>query len=120
MVDERVGHILRPNMAKSVACAPHKRPKLCPRQEAVVNTIYFLLAVAAASTAIFALMMRADKRRGTSSDSGSSDPGVSSTNDGWVASWFGPTHSSDISGSWDSGGWSGGDSGGGAGGGSND
>jgi hypothetical protein len=82
-----------------------------------VQTIYFILAVAVVSTIIFALSTRADRGRRASSDGGSSDPGVSSTNDGWVASWFGPTHSSDISGSWDSGGsWSGGDSGGGGGG----
>jgi hypothetical protein len=54
-----------------------------------VNTIYFLLAVAATSAAIFSLMMRADRinRRRGSSDGGSSDPSV---NDSSVASWFGP------------------------------
>ena len=85
-----------------------------------MQTIYFILAVAVVSTIIFALSTRADRGRRGTSDGGLSDPGVSSTNDGWVASWFGPTHSSDISGSWDSGGgWSGGDSGG-VGGGSSD
>ena len=84
-----------------------------------MQTIYFILAVAVVSTIIFMLSMRADRGRRASSDGGSSDPGTS-TNDGWVASWFGPTHSSDISGSWDGGGGSGGDSGGGVGGGSSD
>jgi hypothetical protein len=100
---------------------------LCPAQSIelfwspAVQTLYFIVAVAVVSSIIFALSMRADRGRRGSSDGGSSDPGVSSTNDGWVASRFGPTHSSDISGSWDSGGgWSGGDSGGGAGGGSSD
>jgi hypothetical protein len=79
-----------------------------------VQTIYFILAVAVVSTIIFALSTRADRARRASSDGGSSDPGVSATNDGWVASWFGPTHSSDITGSWDgSSSWSGGDIGGG-------
>ena len=54
-----------------------------------MDTIYFLLAVAATSAAIFALMMRADRinRRRGSSDVGSSDPSV---NDSSLASWFGP------------------------------
>jgi len=54
-----------------------------------MDTIYFLLAVAATSGAIFALMMRADrvKRGRRSSDGGSSDPSV---NDSAVRSWFGP------------------------------
>jgi hypothetical protein len=54
-----------------------------------MDTIYFLLAVAATSAAIFALMMRADriKRRRGSSDGGASD---SSVNDSAVRSWFGP------------------------------
>jgi hypothetical protein len=54
-----------------------------------MDTIYFVLAVAATSTAIFALTMRADRinRRRGSSDGGSSAP---STNDSAVASWFGP------------------------------
>jgi hypothetical protein len=54
-----------------------------------MDTIYFLLAVAATSGAIFALMMRADRvNRGRgSSDGGSSDP---SANDSAVRSWFGP------------------------------
>jgi hypothetical protein len=54
-----------------------------------VQTIYFILAVAATSTVIFALMMRADRinRRRGSSDGGSSDPSI---NDSSVASWFGP------------------------------
>lgn len=86
-----------------------------------MQTLYFILAVAVVSTIIFALPTRAERGYRAPSDGGSSDPGVSSTNDGWVASWFGPTHSSDISGSSDSGsGWSGGDSGRGVGGGSND
>jgi hypothetical protein len=43
---------------------------------AVMDAIYFLLAVAATSTVIFALMMRADRinRRRGSSDGGSSTP----------------------------------------------
>jgi hypothetical protein len=55
----------------------------------VMDTIYFLLAVAVTSAAIFALMMRADSinRRRGSSDGSSSDP---SLNDSSVASWFGP------------------------------
>jgi hypothetical protein len=82
-----------------------------------VQTLYFILAVAVVSTIIFALSMRTNRGRRALSDGGSSDPGTSSTNDGWVASWFGPTHSSDISGNWDSGSsWSGGDVGGGGGG----
>ena len=90
-----------------------------------MDTIYFLLAVGLVSTIIFVLTARADRGRRGSSDGGSYDGGTSSTNDGWVASWFGPTHSADISGGWDSGGgWSGGDSGGadagGGGGGSSD
>jgi hypothetical protein len=54
-----------------------------------MDTIYFLLAVAATSAAHFALMMRADRisRRRGSSDGGSSDPSI---NDRSVASWFGP------------------------------
>ena len=54
-----------------------------------MDTIYFLLAVAATSGAIFALMMRADRaKRGCgSSDGGLSDP---SANDSAVRSWFGP------------------------------
>ena len=54
-----------------------------------MDTIYFLLAVAVTSAAIFALMMRADRinRRRGSSDGGSSDPSI---NDSSVASWFGP------------------------------
>ncbi len=54
-----------------------------------MDTIYFLLAVAATSAAIFALMMRADrvKRRRGSADGGSSDPSIT---DSSVASWFGP------------------------------
>jgi len=88
-----------------------------------MDTIYFLLAVATTSAVIFALMTRADRanRRGASSDSGSYDPGVSATTDGWTASWFGSNHfgpSTDLFGSPDSGGgWSGGDSGGGGSGG---
>ena len=98
-----------------------------------MNTIYFLLAVAATSSVIFALTTRADRisdrisRRRASSD-GSYDPGVSSSGDGWSAAgwWFGAhsTQFTDTSGSSDSGGsWSGGDSGGsdgGSGGGSSD
>jgi hypothetical protein len=88
-----------------------------------MDTIYFLLAVGATSAAIFALMVRSDRRRAPS-DSGSSDPGISSTGDGWTTSWFGSNHfgpSTDLFGSSDSGGgWSGGDSGGGVGGGSSD
>jgi hypothetical protein len=59
------------------------------RREAIVDVIYFLLAVGAVSAAIFALMMRADgiNRRRGSSDGGSSDPSV---NDSAVRSWFGP------------------------------
>jgi hypothetical protein len=52
-----------------------------------MDTIYFVLAVAATSGAIFALMMRADRinrRRG------SSDGADSSVNDSAVRSWFGP------------------------------
>ena len=58
-----------------------------------MDTIYFLLAVAVTSAAIFALMMRADRisdrivRRRGSSDGGSSDR---SLNDSAVRSWFGP------------------------------
>ena len=55
---------------------------------AVVDVIYFLLAVSATSAVIFALMMRADRinrRRG--SDGGASDPSI---NDSSLASWFGP------------------------------
>jgi hypothetical protein len=54
-----------------------------------VQTIYFILAVAATSTVIFALMMRADRinRRRGLSDGVSSDPSI---NDSSVASWFGP------------------------------
>jgi hypothetical protein len=55
-----------------------------------VNTIYFLLAVSAVSAAIFALSMRADRGRRASSHRGSYDPGVSSSSDSSVASWFGP------------------------------
>jgi hypothetical protein len=74
-----------------------------------MQTVYFILAVAIVSSVIFALMTRADRisdriiRRRASSDG---DPGVS-TNDGWTASWFGPTHSSDISGRWDNDAWRG-------------
>lgn len=73
----------------------------------MADTIYFFLAVGVTSAVIFWLAMRADRisdrvSRRRASDVGSYDAGVSSTNDGWVASWFGPTHSSDISGSWDS------------------
>ena len=53
-----------------------------------MDTVYFLLAVAATSAVIFALMMRSDRisrRRG--SDGGSSDASV---NDSAVRSWFGP------------------------------
>ena len=70
---------------------------LCPAQSmisdsegaAVMDTIYFLLAVAATSAVIFALMMRADRisRRRGSSDGGASDPSI---NDSSAASWFGP------------------------------
>ena len=54
-----------------------------------MDTIYFLLAVAATSTVIFMLMMRADRinRRRGPSDSSASD---SSVNDSAVRSWFGP------------------------------
>ena len=88
-----------------------------------MQTIYFVLAVAAVSAIIFALTTRADRisdrisRRRASSD-GSYDPGLSSGSDGWsAASWWFGNHSSqftDTSGSWDSGGgFSGGDGGGG-------
>jgi hypothetical protein len=113
MVDERIGHIWRPIMAKSVACAPHNRLICFLGRSPAVQTLYFILAVAVVSTIIFALSMRADR---ASSDGGSSDPGVSSTNDGWVASWFGPTHSGDIRQLGQRAGWSGGDRGGGGGG----
>jgi hypothetical protein len=76
-------------MAESVVCASHNR-LMCGLVEANgMDTIYFLLAVAATSGAIFALMMRADrvKRGRRSSDGGSSDPSV---NDSAVRSWFGP------------------------------
>jgi hypothetical protein len=111
-------------MAKSVVCASHNRLIFGWAGRLItMDTIYFLLAVGVVSTIIFVLTTRADRARG-SSDGGSYDGGTSSANDGWVASWFGPTHSTDISGSWDSGGgWSGGDSGGadaGGGGGSSD
>jgi hypothetical protein len=58
-------------------------------QEAVVNAIYFVLAVGATSAGIFALMTRADRinRRRGPSDGGASD---SSVNDSAVRSWFGP------------------------------
>ena len=89
----------------------------------MTDTIYFLLAVAATSAVIFALPTRADRRRRRGpSDGGSSDPGISSTSDGWTTNWFGSNHfgpTTDLYSSSDSG-WSGGDSGGGAGGGSND
>jgi hypothetical protein len=54
-----------------------------------MDTIYFLLAVAATSTVIFVVMMRADRisRRRGSTDGGSSDTSV---NDSAVSSWFGP------------------------------
>ena len=87
-----------------------------------MNTIYFLLAVSATSAAIFALTTRADRinRRGASSDSGSYDPGVSSTTDSWTASWFGSNHFGPSTDMWSSGdnggGWSGGSDGGGDGG----
>jgi hypothetical protein len=88
----------------------------------VADTIYFLLAVAATSAVIFALLMRADSDRSASSDSSSYDA-VSSGSDGWTASWFGSNHfgpSTDLFSSSDGGGgWSGGDSGG-LGGGSSD
>jgi hypothetical protein len=75
------------NKAKSVVCALHTIQRLW--QGAVVNTIYFLLAVAATSGVIFTLLMRADRinRRRGSSDGGSSAP---STDESSVASWFGP------------------------------
>ena len=87
-----------------------------------MNTLYFLLAVAAVSAAIFALTTRADRiSRRASSDGGSSDPGLSAGSDGWSAAnwWFGAHsgQSTDTTGSSDSGGgWGGGDSGGGGGG----
>ena len=54
-----------------------------------MDTFYFLLAVAVTSSAIFALMMRADRinRRRGSSEGDSSDRSI---NDSAVASWFGP------------------------------
>jgi hypothetical protein len=89
-----------------------------------VQTLYFILAVALTSTIIFLLSMRADRGRRASSDGGSSDPGISSTSDGWTTSWFSSNHfgpTTDLySGSDSGGGWSGGDSGGGVGGGSSD
>jgi hypothetical protein len=84
-----------------------------------MDTIYFLLAVGVTSTVIFVLTTRADRGRRASSDGGSYDPGVSSSSDSSVASWFGSNHfgpSTDMFGSGDSGGsWGGGDSGGGGG-----
>ncbi len=54
-----------------------------------MDTVYFLLAVAATSSVLFMLMIRADRinRRRGSVDGGSSD---SSINDSAVRSWFGP------------------------------
>ena len=54
-----------------------------------MDVIYFVLAVAAVSAAIFALMMRTDRinRRRGPSDGSASD---SSVNDSAVRSWFGP------------------------------
>jgi hypothetical protein len=126
MLDERIGHNWRPNMAKSVVVSRTIARSPVQQEAIVADTIYFLLAVAAVSAAIFALSMRADRGRRGSSDGGSYDPGVSSTTDSSVASWFGSNHfgpSTDMFGSGDSGGWSGGDSGGsdaGGGGGSSD
>lgn len=53
-----------------------------------MDTVYFLLAVAATSSVLFMLMIRADRinRRRGSVDGGSSD---SSINDSAVRSWFG-------------------------------
>jgi hypothetical protein len=120
MLDERISHICRPIMANGRLCSAQSIEPFFGRS-ATVQTIYFLLAVTATSAAIFALMMRADKRRGALLDSGSSDPGVSSGSDGWTTSWFGSNHfgpSTDLFSSSDGGsGWSGGDGGGGGGGG---
>jgi hypothetical protein len=78
-----------------------------------MQTVLFILAVAVVSAGIFALMTRADRisDRIVRGRRASSDSGSSSTNDGWVASWFGPTHSADISGRWDNDSWRGGDGG---------
>jgi hypothetical protein len=77
-------------MAKPVVDAPHQSidPRF-GRRPFAMDTVYFLLAVAAVSAIIFALMMRADRinRRRGSTDGGSSDTSV---NDSSVASWFGP------------------------------
>jgi hypothetical protein len=88
MLDERASHIWR-QIWRDRSSVPAQGTQNLSRQEAVVSTIYFLLAVAAASAAIFALMTRAEKvnRRRGSSDGGSSDPSI---NDSSVASWFGP------------------------------
>jgi len=71
MFHERAGHIWRPIMATSAVCASHNR-LIVQLEGLVMDTIYFLLAVAATSGAIFALMMRADRinRRRRSSDGG--------------------------------------------------
>ena len=99
-----------------------------------MNTLYFILAVAATSAGIFALTTRADRisdrivRRRASSDGGSYDPGASSGSASWSAAtwWFG-AHSGQLTdsslGSDSGGSWSSGDSGGsdaGGGGGSSD
>jgi hypothetical protein len=77
---------LATNDGELAVCASHNSVQ---QEGLVMDTIYFLLAVAATSGAIFALMMRADRvnRRRRSSDGGSSDPSI---NDRAVTSWFGP------------------------------
>ena len=71
----------QPVVPRTIKLPWSKRPN-------VMDTIYFVLAVAVTSAAIFALMMRADRinRRRGSSD-GASDPSI---NDSAVRSWFGP------------------------------
>ena len=65
MADERISHIRRPSVAKSINCAPHNRLTIfdSTKEAAVTDTIYFLLAVAATSAVIFALPTRADRGR---------------------------------------------------------
>jgi hypothetical protein len=89
MLDERIGHNWRPNMAKSVVVSRTIARSPVQQEAIVADTIYFLLAVAAVSAAIFALSMRADRinRRRGPSDGGSSGPSI---NDSSVSSWFGP------------------------------
>jgi hypothetical protein len=83
-----VSAIIGDQIWRNRSLVPRTIARSSVQQEAIVaDTIYFLLAVAAVSAAIFALSMRADRGRRGSSDGGSYDPSI---NDSSVASWFGP------------------------------